>query len=87
MITDIYYEHLLIWRRRNIEWNLLCTHLPLTKGIRGDVEAMEEELEHMAAMRGDRSVNHRIREREKDLAAISSSSHFAKACLVEEERI
>lgn len=50
-ITDMYFAHLLLWERITAEWEPLCSHLPLSEGVRGDLAMSAEELEIVAAAR------------------------------------
>jgi len=50
-ITDDYFEHLLLWKRETATWKPLCSHLPLSEKIPGDLNLSFEELEVVGAMR------------------------------------
>lgn len=57
-VTDQYYEHLLLWERLTVEWEPLCTHLPLREAIRGNLDLSAEELEIVAAIRTERRATY-----------------------------
>lgn len=73
-ITDQGISHLLLWPRKMVDWAPLCSHLPLTEAIRGNLELSPEELEIVAALRAVRlaetaleaSRRHRARKRAGD---------------------
>lgn len=59
--TDIYFKDLLLWDRASVTWRPLCTHLPLSENILGDINMSQEELEIVAALRKTATA-HRLKE-------------------------
>jgi hypothetical protein len=57
-ITDDYYKHLLLWERHTVEWEPLCSHLPLREKILGNLDLSAEELEIIAAIRTERRATY-----------------------------
>ena len=55
-ITDSYFGHLVLWSADSVDWDPLCSHLPLTEAIRGGLEMTPEELETVAAIRAARNA-------------------------------
>jgi hypothetical protein len=53
-ITDAFLRALISWPRQAVEWNPLCSHLPIREAIRGNTDASPEELEIIAALRSAR---------------------------------
>lgn len=82
MITDEYYEHLLLWKCDTVSWEPSCTHLPIKEKLVGDFKLTEEELEIIAAKqvqrRADRSKRHRETVRNKDIDAYLARDRIMK---------
>lgn len=82
MITDSYYQHLLIWERHTSEWEPLCSHLPLAEKMLGNLDLSAEELEIIAALRHEHrnqnSRNSRERKRKEDIDAYRAHGRVTK---------
>jgi hypothetical protein len=71
--TDVNYKHLLLWEQHTVEWEPLCTHLPLREEIFGNLDLSSEELEIIAAIRTEHKARRikqwREAKRSKDVDA------------------
>ncbi|CAN9367521.1 unnamed protein product [Alternaria alternata] len=76
-ITDMYFEHLLLWKRDQVTWKPLCSHLPLNEKIPGDLEMGFEELEIVAAMR-TRHLRAYVEKRRADSRAKDPDAYRAR---------
>lgn len=43
-VTDMYFEHMLLWPRDTAAWRPLCTHIPLLENISGDLGLSPHEI-------------------------------------------
>ncbi|KAK5050099.1 hypothetical protein LTR84_004219 [Exophiala bonariae] len=97
MITDQYYEHILLWQRDDVSWLPLCSHLSLKQHVRGDLSLTPEELEIQAAIReardkqrrNENNRNWREREKTKDPIAYKArmyEGHAARYEKIEDEK-
>jgi hypothetical protein len=56
-VSDSLVEHLQLWRRDEVAWDPLCSHLPLVEGIMGGLEKTEDELNAVAVIRRARKAH------------------------------
>jgi hypothetical protein len=88
--TDVYYDHLLLWERASVTCQPLCSHLPLSEKIMGDIEMSEEELEIVAALKkaaaARRIKEWRAAKRAKDVDAYQANDRKMKNAWTEKNR-
>lgn len=51
IMDDLFIPDFFIWQRQDVSWDPACTHLSLSKGVRGDLQLSDEELTLAAAAR------------------------------------
>ncbi|KAM5382804.1 hypothetical protein ACJZ2D_002195 [Fusarium nematophilum] len=76
MTTDVYVEAFFLWRRQDLTWAPLCSHLALGEAIRGGIELSVQQLEIVTAVR---------RARAHDAAIARSQAYRARSRAEDED--